>query len=541
MAKLKEYPKILLEFSKTLISGDTKTISKNLGDFGAEMLDKILPDDSDMRYFLWLKNRTPFKYTPENQNTKFAIIYNYQIFNKKTYEHFEQSLKNQPYNNYKIYQCGKNTLNEIIADNCDYICFVEQGDVFTADALSTLSYFIHQNNNKEVIYTDNDILGAFGKRVRPYFKTDFAPLLLLSHNYMDSMLCVKVSDKLKNYDDFDFNSRYKMVLELATAENTLHIPDILYSKNYKNLKPAFSKTIIKDYLEKSEVKARIEHYYKKHRAMVKFLPNGEPMVSIIIPFKDKLHFLKDCIESIESVSTYTNYEIILINNRSEEKETLEYLENTRHRVIDADIDFNFSKLNNIGAKEANGEFLVLLNNDTKIISPDWLETMIGLASLEKVGAVGPKLLYPNNKLQHVGVITRERGTNHVNRLQSRNNKGYMHFNNTTREYTCLSGACLAIEKKKYFEVGGLTEELAVEWNDMDFCLKLIKAGYNNVFDPHAILYHFEKISRGSKHKSSNKQEVEYFITQWGEILGKDKFHNPNFSGKKSGFAVRIKD
>ncbi|HBH18008.1 MAG TPA: hypothetical protein DDX14_03555 [Cyanobacteria bacterium UBA9579] len=266
--------------------------------------------------------------------------------------------------------------------------------------------------------------------------------------------------------------------------------------------------------------------------VLKFKPIGEPKVSIIIPFKDKADVLKNCLESIEQKSSYKNYEIILVNNRSQEQETFDYLQNVNHKVIDADIDFNFSKLNNMAADIAQGEYLVLLNNDMEVISPDWIESSLGLAQLKQVGAVGAKLLYSNDRIQHMGMVKRTNGDLcHVNIKVRSNKAGYKNYNRLIREFMCVTGACIIVSKDKYLQVGGLNEELAVSCNDTDFCFRLMDAGYHNLYNPHCALYHFESLSRRGVCESSISQEGAYQAETWQKYLDDDIFYNLNFTGR----------
>ncbi|EKE03247.1 MAG: Glycosyl transferase, group 2 family protein [uncultured bacterium] len=546
MAKIKEYPVIFKNFIIDILKGDFNKSSVKLKNAGISTLDKILSTDSPIRYTIWKINNKKKIKPIKNSGIKFAIIYFYKDnFNKADFNKLKALLDKQNYKNYEIFIDKDNLINEILQKNCTHICFVEQKDIISVFTLSSLANLI--NENTDIIYSDNDVINQFSIRVEPYFKPEYSPLLLYSHNYFNGLLAIKINgnliNELKNIHKISNNEIYKLILRLTRQSLKIkRIPDILYHKhhsNYERDKNISTQETVQNEIKERGLNAKIIDYKHKNYNLIKSYPIGEPLISIIIPFKDKISYLKQCIDSIESKSSYKNYEIVLVNNRSSEPETLDYIEKTKHRALSADIDFNFSRLNNMAAKAASGEYLLLLNNDTEVITPDWLESMLGFAQLSQSGAVGPKLLYPNNRIQHVGIITREKGVNHINSLMDSNKSGYKNYNDVPRECSCLSGACVMISKDKYWEVGGLTEELAVEWNDMDFSLKLINKGYYNVFCPHSVLCHYEKISRRGKHKTSLKQEIKYFMDNWEQVLPDDPFHNPNFSGKKTGFAIKL--
>ncbi|OGI22703.1 MAG: hypothetical protein A2255_07025 [Candidatus Melainabacteria bacterium RIFOXYA2_FULL_32_9] len=548
MPKLKEYPIIFRDFAVDLLKGDFNKSSIKLKSACISLLDKALSSDSSIRYAIWKINNYNKSINPiENSPTKFAIIYFFEdSFNKTDFNKLKNILNKQVYNNYEIFVSSENLIDEILEKSFTHICFVEQKDVISSFALNSIANLINQKPDYDIIYSDNDIINLLGIRVKPYFKPEYSPLLLLSHNYFNGLLTIKINDILINeLRNIKITNQeiYKLVLKLTRQVLKIkRVPDILYHKHFSNhnrSKNISTINIVQNELKERDLNAKILDYKQKNCNLIKFYPENQPLISIIIPFKDKVSYLKQCINSIESKSTYKNYELILVNNRSNEPETLNYLEKTKHKVLNANIDFNFSKLNNMAAEIANGEYLLLLNNDTEVITPDWLESMLGLSQLPQIGAVGPKLLYPNNKIQHVGIITRKRGTNHINSLMDCKKSGYKNYNDLPRECSCLSGACIMISKDKYEEVGGLTEELAVEWNDIDFSLKLINKGYYNAFCPHSLLYHYEKVSRRGKHKNSLNQEIKYFLDNWEQVLPEDPFHNPNFSGKKTGFAIRI--
>ncbi|OGI16645.1 MAG: hypothetical protein A2287_06655 [Candidatus Melainabacteria bacterium RIFOXYA12_FULL_32_12] len=539
--------KIITKYIKAGKISDFKESSKSI----KHILKGALVDFSSSRFFRcfsylsWLiKDRKRQHKIVEASEHKFAIIYFYQDkFSKLKFAQFERSLKKQIYKNYSVFIALdnlSNILDEIYQKKCTHICFVEQGDLISNHALSSIVCAISKYPDTELIYSDEDIRNFLGFRYNAYFKPQYAPFLLWSHNYINALLTVKVQSsifsKLKNIDKLSQAELYKFILEITRDKLNIHrISDILYHRsygNYRKLKNTSTQKIVEAELIQRNLNAEILKNSPKSYNILKFKPENNPKVSIIIPFRDKIDVLKNCVDSIEQKSTYKNYEIILVNNRSQNQDTLDYLEIIKHKVIDADMDFNFSKLNNMAVNVAEGEYIVLLNNDIEVISPDWIESSLGLAQLDHVGVVGAKLLYPNNRIQHVGMVKRRNGDLcHVNIKVHSRKAGYKNYNRLIREFMCLTGACIMVSKAKYLEVGGLNENLAVECNDTDFCFKLLEAGYYNLYNPHCILYHFESLSRRGVCESSISQEKSYQIETWKKYLEDDIFYNTNFAGR----------
>jgi len=533
--------------------GDLRSIWIGLQKYFIYKLDKYLKNNGIIRYSIWKYNNSRkgndcYRYRNlKSPDIQFGIIYFYdKKFKKIAYHKILNCLTKQIYTNYRIFSINSNIHNLIpeIVKKCSHICFIEQNDLIANHALSRIAEKIQTDNSLEVIYSDEDVINKYGVRVNPYFKPQYAPLLLLSHNYMNAFLCLKLSNsviqEIKMIKTITQASIYRLVLKcMSKGAKSKRIADVLYHRHWKNmqkLKSASTKKIAQDQIKTQRFKAKILNYKIKGFNVLKFYSQGNPKVSIIIPFRDKIALLKACIRSIETRSAYHNYEIILINNRSKEEETLEYIRGTKHKIIKADIDFNYSRLNNMGVQAAEGEYLILLNNDTEVITSDWIESLLGLAQLPKVGAVGAKLLFPSNKIQHVGVVM---AMHHVNRNRNANNGGYKQYNNLVREYSCVTGACLMISKKKYQEVGGLAEFLAVQFNDIDFCFRVLRAGYYNIYNPHSILYHNESASRKNKFKHLSQDEHVFIKTNWNEFIVNDPFYNPNFSKKRAWFCARV--
>ncbi|MEW6380380.1 MAG: glycosyltransferase family 2 protein [bacterium] len=558
MPKIRDYPAVVANFTRDLARGDFRAIWNRLFGYFLYKLHKNLKDDSPIRYSLWKYYHSRRRCESDSSaQVRFAIIYFFDgKLDRSAYHKITKRLQNQNYKNYSLLVAGPDSNIDQLIHELDrgqgveqatehvFICFIEQGDMIARHALSSVAKAFQDDSSRELFYSDEDVINKYGIRVNPYFKPQYAPLMLMSHNYLNAFLCIRLTDQvmqgIRTIGKINQASLYRLVLKLTRGRIRIsRIADVLYHRHWQNairLETVSTRHIVQDEIMARSLKARVLSYDPAGFTVLKFYPEGNPRVSIIIPFKDKIPLLATCIQSIEAKSTYRNYEIILIDNRSIEKATLDYLRNTRHRIITADIDFNYAKLNNMGVQATEGEYIILLNNDTEIITPDWIESMLGLAQLPEVGAVGAKLLFPDNTIQHAGVVM---GCRHINRFLGAYEGGYKHYNNLIREYGCVTGACLMISKNKYLEVGGLTESLAVEGNDVDFCFKLARAGYYNVYNPHCVLYHYESVSRKGKFQAAVQKERIYMQQNWKEFMVNDRFYNPNFAPNRRDYCIRI--
>jgi GT2 family glycosyltransferase len=275
--------------------------------------------------------------------------------------------------------------------------------------------------------------------------------------------------------------------------------------------------------------------------------SGPAKVSIVIPTRDQAEVLATCVSSILQRTTYPEYEILIVNNGSVEQATRDYfdsLTDPRIMILDYPEAFNYSAINNFAVLHSTGDFICMLNNDIEVLTKDWLEQMMCFAQLPQIGAVGAKLFYPNGKIQHSGVVLGLGGLSgvagHVHRYFPKDAHGYMGRAMVAQEYSAVTGACLLVSKEKYLEVGGLTEELAVGFNDVDFCLKLLSAGYKNVFTPHSQLTHFESLSRGADITKEQiwraSEESLYMIAQWKPLLENDPAYNRHLTAEFDDFS-----
>lgn len=436
----------------------------------------------------------------------------------------------------------------------EYIALLDNDDVLTKDALYEVAKVINKDKTTDFIYTDEDKLNPEGRRCDPYFKADFSPDTLLSNNYICHLTVFKKSllDEVGGErSEYDGAQDYDLFLRLTEkAKKIVHIPRILYhwriipgstSENISAKPKAVDagKRAIEAALKRRKIKGTVDSSNNDGTYIVSYEIKNDPKISIIIPTRDYADTLETCLKSIYKKSTYKNYEIIIVDNNSQEQETFDLFEKYKKahknfKVLRLECEFNYSYINNEAVKQATGDYILLLNNDTEVITEDWLEKMVMYASRPHIGAVGAKLLYPDNTIQHGGMIIGINGVaSHAYINMPRTYGGHFGRLKAPFNYGGVTAACLMVEKKKYNEVGGLEEELQVNFNDVDFNMKLTKKGYYNVFLPQVELYHYESKSRGldiSKEKRQRTQnETAYMLNKWGKELTQDKFYNINYS------------
>lgn len=464
-------------------------------------------------------------------------------------------------------QISENTNSAIEIATGDFIAFADHDDELTPNALFECVKAINEKPQTLVIYTDEDKMSMDGhKFFQPHFKPDYNPDLLCTVNYICHLFVVsrKVIEKVGGLrSEFDGAQDYDFVLRCVEAvkdEEICHIPKILYhwrchedstAENPESKLYAFEagRRAVQAHYERTGIHAEVfkGEYLGLYRT--KFIRDHDPLISIIIPNKDHIDDLKRCMESIEQKSTYKNYEYIIVENNSTDSATFEYYkkleaENPKVRMVYWDGVFNYSAINNYGASFAKGEYLLLLNNDTEIINPDCLEELLGYCMRKDVGAVGARLYYEDDTIQHAGVVIGFGGiAGHCFVQQKRGTTGYCHRIICAQDYSAVTAACMMVKKSAFDAVGGLSEELAVAFNDIDFCMKLRKAGYLIVYNPYAELYHYESKSRGLEDTPEKvarfNKEIATFEKKWPEILKNgDPYYNPNLTLKSQDFSLK---
>ena len=596
-------------------------------------------------YQIWMEKNTPNEDELEKQKTtkftyapKISVVVPMYNTDEKFFQDLIESLNNQTYANWelcladgspkknenleKYYEKNEkikyNFLgkNEGISENTneaikmatgDYVGFLDHDDILSEEALFQVVKVINQDLKTDFIYTDEDKIDENYERFEPYFKPDYSPETLECNNYITHFVVVKkeiiekigkLNSEFNGAQDFDFVLRATKV-----ANKITHISKVLYhwrvhknSTAYiadtKNYAFEAGKKVIEADLKREGKSATVEFgqevpgIYK-----IKYEVIGNPKVSILIPNKDNIKLLKKCITSILKFTTYENYEINIIENNSEKKETFKYYEElvknskikilnfNKHTVFDINgekslenktlnkgleknnieknienietkenelqkvSEFNYSALINFGVKNVDGEFVLQLNNDTKLITKDWLELFIGYAQNSEIGAVGARLYYEDKTIQHAGIIVGVSGIA-GNALVNLPYGKHAYFGReaATRNVLAVTGACLFARRSLYYEVGFMDEkEFKVAFNDVDFCLKLYENGYRNVYNPYIELIHYESKSRGyeiSEEKEERfEKEANNFKRKWSKYIKYDPYYNKNLSRKTVNYDI----
>lgn len=447
---------------------------------------------------------------------------------------------------------SKATNDGIAMSTGKYIGLLDNDDTLETDALSNIVYELNKNRKLDFIYTDEDKIDESDKRFDPFFKPDWSPDTMLSYNYICHFVVIKkrlILDVGGFRSQYDGCQDYDLFLRIVERKiNIYHVPKILYhwraidtstAKDLSNKENITIKTkkMLEETLKRRKVKADVE-ITAENNFYIKYQVTKKEKISIIIPTRDHIDLLSKCIDSILSKTTYQNYEIIIVNNNSQERETInkliEYQKNPKIKIIDLNCEFNYSYINNQAIKQSKGKYIVLLNNDTEIISENWLDEMIRYASQKHIGAVGVKLLYEDNTIQHGGIILGLGGVaGHAFIGEKDTYLGPYSILKVNRNVGANTAACLMIEKKKYMEVNGLDEKLKVAFNDVDFNVKLLSKGYYNIFLPEVKLYHYESKSRGLEDTKEKRErfnsEVKYIQKKWNKVLKRDAFYNDNLS------------
>ena len=464
-------------------------------------------------------------------------------------------------------QISENTNAAIAVAEGEFIAFADHDDELTPNALYECVRLLNENSRLEMIYSDEDKMSMDGhKFFQPHFKPDYNVDLLCTVNYICHLLVVKrelVERTGMLRSEFDGAQDYDFILrcaENAGPEKIGHVAKILYhwrchedstSENPESKLYAFDagQRAVQAHYDRIGIAAEVSkgEYLGLYRT--RFIRQEDPLISIIIPNKDHIEDLKRCMDSIETKSTYRNYEYVIVENNSEKEETFRYYEklqaeNEKVRVVFWKDIFNYSAINNFGASYAKGEYLLLLNNDTEIINTDCLEELLGYCMRPDVGAVGARLYYEDDTIQHAGVVVGFGGiAGHCFVMQPRGYTGYCHRIICAQDYSAVTAACMMVKKSAFDQVGGLSEELQVAFNDIDFCMKLRRAGYLIVYNPYAELYHYESKSRGLEDTPEKvarfNREIKTFEERWPEILRDgDPYYNPNLTLDSQDFSLK---
>ena len=444
----------------------------------------------------------------------------------------------------------------------EFIGLLDHDDLLEPDALYEVMAEIVSDDSVDMVYTDEDKINRKGtKHLIPNMKPDFNLDLLRSNNYICHFLVVRraLVEKIGGFrKEFDGAQDHDFIFQcVENARKIAHVHHVLYhwrthsgstSDNPDSKMYAFEagKRAVESHLERMHVNAVVEKTPDLGYYRVRYALTEHPMVSIIIPNKDEKESLQKCLQSILEKTEYDNYEILIVENNSTKEETFAYYKEidgkNRIKVLYWDKEFNYSAINNFAARQAKGEYLLLLNNDTEVITKGWIKEMLSNCTRSEVAMVGAKLYFPDDTIQHAGVIIGLGGlADHAFVNMSRRRAGYMHRASIQMNMSGVTAACAMVKRSVYEEVGGLEERLSVAFNDVDMCLKIVTAGYLIVYDPYVELYHYESRSRGvdDEKKERHKKEVQYAQEKWKDFLkAGDPCYNRNLTLSKHNFSLR---
>lgn len=447
----------------------------------------------------------------------------------------------------------------------DWITFLDHDDLLPPHALFYMVRAIAAQPDARMLYSDEDKLDEKGRRFDPYFKTDWNPDLFYSHNLVTHLAFYRkdlieqtggLREAYAGAQDYDLVLR---AIERITPAQIVHVPFVLYHWRAHagstatadlNIKPyamLAGERALNDHFKRTGVRARAQFVGHGFRARYK-LPDVPPLVSIIIPTRNMVHLVKMCIESIQAKTRYKNYEIILMDNGSDDPAALAYFAeqaeaHDNFRVIRDDSPFCYSAINNLGAREARGEVLVFLNNDIEVITHEWLDELVSQACRPGIGAVGALLLFPNGTLQHAGIVLGIGGwAGHSHKGFSSLAHGYVGRASLISSFSAVTGACLAVRKEHFMRVGGFDEvNLRVACNDVDLCLKFTEIGLRNLYTPFAQLFHHESATRGYEDTPEKlarfQKEVAYMWKRWPAIMANDPAYSPNLTLDHEDFGL----
>ena len=448
----------------------------------------------------------------------------------------------------------------------DYVALLDHDDELTPDALYEIAALIGRHPETDMIYTDEDKIDTQGRRHSPFFKPDWSPDTFLSLMYTCHLGVYRTAlvRKIGGFrEGFEGSQDYDLVLRLTERTDRIrHIPRVLYhwrsipassasSFDSKGYAQDAGLRAVREALERrgeDAVAEPVEGLSGRYRARYR-LP-GRPLVSIVIPTRDLSALLETCLHSVFERTAYDRFEVIIVDNDSREPETRELFrrwqerEPARFRVVPMPIPFNFPALINEGVRKARGDLVLLLNNDIEVVSGDWLAEMAAQAMRPRVGAVGVKLLYPDDTVQHAGVVLGIGGVaGHSHKYLSNDRTGYFDRLRITANYAAVTGACLMVERTKFDDAGGFDEALPVAFNDVDFCIRLLKAGYYNLCLSHPVLYHHESKTRGPE-DTVEKQirfrgEIDLMEARWGELLKNDPFYSPHLTRYREDYSISL--
>jgi O-antigen biosynthesis protein len=436
----------------------------------------------------------------------------------------------------------------------DFVLFLDPRDQISPHALYAFAARINRLDDADIIYSDEDCIDENNHRHSPQFKPDWNPDLFLGRNMIGRIAAYRsglvrklggFTNEFADSGEYDLNLR---LIEQTKPEKISHIPMVLYHRRDGNIAQGTGAArAVAKHLQRREIIAEVIPLGGDRRRLCYSLPKPRPPVSLIVPTRDSLELLRDCIDGIISKTNYHDVELIVVDNDSKYAETQKYFKKLKSfefiKVIHYSGDFNYSAINNFAVGQATHGILGFMNNDVKVIEPDWLREMVAHVIRPEVGVVGAKLLYPDNTIQHAGTIVGIGGlAGHAFRYFDRDSAGYMDRLRLTQNMAAVTGACMLVRKPVFYEIGGFDEiNLPVAYNDVDFCLRALECGYRNVWTPFAQLYHIESGSRPSDFSgeriSKYKSEAKYLRRRWRDVIHHDPCYNPNLTIENERFEL----
>jgi GT2 family glycosyltransferase len=446
----------------------------------------------------------------------------------------------------------------------EFVALLDHDDALAPDALFENALVVNRFPDVDLIYSDEDKIDELGRHRDPYFKPGWSPDSLLSRNYVSHLGVYRraLIEEVGGFRlGFDGSQDYDLVLRVAErARRVEHIPRVLYHWRIHSASTASSRTQ-KSYAHEAAERALAEALVRRAEPgrvegsermpgtyTIRYDLQQPAKVSIIVPTRDHGSDVDRCFRSVFEKSTYADFEVILLDNGTTDRESLAIFgawaerEPKRVKIVRHDVPFNFSAINNYAAAHAGGEYLLFLNNDTEVITSDWLEAMVGYAQRPSVGAIGAKLLYPDGTIQHGGVIVGIGGVaGHSHKYFPGDAPGYFATLQTVNNFSAVTAACLMVRKAVFDEIGGFDEDLAIAFNDVDFCLRVRTAGYYNVYLPHVELYHYESKSRGHENTPAKMErflrEQRVMQERWKTDRRTDPHYNRNLTLRTEDFAL----
>jgi GT2 family glycosyltransferase len=419
----------------------------------------------------------------------------------------------------------------------EFIVLLDEGDRLHRHALSWVAAAVE---GADLIYSDGDVVDSRGIHREPCFKPGWDPEMLAWPGYLDRLVAFR-TERARSVGGFGPAGAeiYDLALRCAASGRVRRVPRVLHHAGARRATSVAEERALRDALSHAEPGALVERLEGGLLRVRRPLPDPPPLVSAIVPTRDGGDTLRRALDSLLTRTTYPRLEVIVVDNGSRNRATLELLDelagSRRVRVLHDSRAFNFSALNNLAVRETHGEVLALVNDDIEALDPGWLAEMVSHAVRPDIGAVGAKLLYPDGRIQHLGIVTGLFGlVGHLHRGLSPNERGWISVTERVRSVSAVTAACLVVRRDLYHRAGGLDEvHLPVAYNDVDFCLRLEQAGYRNVVTPYAMLVHHESKSRGDETSGARSArlriEADYLARRWGTRLADDPYYNPNLT------------